>query len=117
MLSNHTVATLEIKKTYLENKLSDNLPSGLIKLLNKDLSEVTSQLNEANNRHAIGTASYGEIVYSAVNPYGFSNADKILKIEGLPGEWSLSSFDTSSDSQTEVILDGGTNWKTMITFN
>ena len=53
----------------------------------------------------------------AVNPYGFSNADKILKIEGLPGEWSLSSFDTSSDSQTEVILDGGTNWKTMITFN
>tara|TARA_R110002126_G_scaffold1823_3_gene10877 strand:+ start:1919 stop:2272 length:354 start_codon:yes stop_codon:yes gene_type:complete len=117
MLSNHTVATLEAKRVYLENLLSENLVSGLLNILNNDLSEVIGQLNEAKHRHVIGRASFGERVYMAVNPYGFSCGDKILKIEGLPGEWSLSSFDTSSDSQTEVILDGGTNWKTIITFN
>jgi hypothetical protein len=117
MLSNHTVASLEAKRVYLENSLSETLPSGLLNILNNDLSEVIGQLNEAKHRHIIGRASFGERVYMAVNPYGFSNADKILKIEGLPGEWSLSYFDTSSDSQTEVTLDGGTNWKTMITFN
>ena len=117
MLSNHTVSSLEAKKVYLENLLSENLVNGLLNILNNDLSEVKSQLNEAKHRHIIGTASYGERVYTAVNPYGFSNNDKILKIEGLPGEWSLSSFNTASDSQTEVVLDGGTNWKTTITFN
>ena len=121
MLSNHTLKTLEAKKVYLENylqnNLSENSSTGLIKMLNNDLSEVMSQINEANHRHVVGTASYGERVYTAVNPYGFSNGDKILKIEGLPGEWSLSSFNTASDSQTEVVLDGGTSWKTIITFN
>jgi hypothetical protein len=120
MLSNHTLESLESKKSYLQNQL-DGVKSytnpNLIKMLNEDIREVTGQINEAKHRHIVGTTKDGERVYTTVNPYGSTSADKVLYIEGLPSGWDLASFDTASGSSTEVVIDGGQNWKTLITFN
>tara|TARA_R110000782_G_scaffold14278_1_gene42785 strand:+ start:749 stop:1102 length:354 start_codon:yes stop_codon:yes gene_type:complete len=117
MLSNHTLASLNTKRDYLENKLTETLPSGLMNILNYDLSTVMGQINEANHRHIVGVTKDGERVYSTVNPYGSTSADKVIYIEGLPSGWDLASFDTTSGSSTEVVIDGGQNWKTTIIFN
>jgi len=119
MLSNHTLRVLEQKKTYLQTQLKIEgkylSPEGM-KFLNNEMSKVRGMINEASHRHIVGSIASGEAVYTTVNPYGSTVADKVLYIEGLPSGWDAAAFDMSSGSEQEVMIDGGQEWSEVITF-
>ena len=118
MLSNHTLSSLEISRDLVKSSLQKKgINPGLVNILNKDLSHVMGQINEAKHRHVVGYTDNGQRVYTAINPYGFSCGDKVLYIEGLPSGWDLASFDNKSGNEVEVVIDGGQNWTELITFN
>ena len=120
MLSNHTLKVLEQKRTYLQTQLKIEgkylSPEGM-KLLNNEMSKVRGMINEASHRHIVGSIEGGALVYTTVNPYGSTSADKVVYIEGLASGWDAAAFDMSSGAQQEVMIDGGQEWSEVITFN
>ena len=120
MLSNHTLRVLEQKKTYLQTQLKIEgkylSPEGM-KFLNNEMSDVRGMINEASHRHIVGETTKGALVYTTVNPYGSTAADKVIYIEGLPSGWDAAAFDMSSGAEQEVMIDGGQNWSETIIFN
>lgn len=120
MLSNHTLEVLEEKRAYLQTQLKAEgkylSPQGM-KFLNSEMSKVRGMINEAKYRHFVGKTTNGALVYTAVNPYGSTSADKVLYIEGLPSGWDYASFHNTSGAEQEVMIDGGQNWTETIIFD
>jgi len=120
MLSNHSLEVLEQKLAYLQSQLKAEgkflNPQGM-KFINRELSSVKNMINEAKLRHIVGKTTKGALVYTTVNPYGSSSADKVLYIEGLPSGWDYAAFHHSSGVEQGVMIDGGQNWSETIIFN
>ena len=120
MLSNNTLEVLEQKLAYVQSQLKTEgkylNPQGMV-IINRELSSLKGKINEAKLRHFVGKTTKGALVYTAVNPYGSTSADKVLYIEGLPSGWDAAAFDMSSGAEQEVMIDGGQNWSETIVFD
>lgn len=120
MLSNSSLQELQKRLSYVQSQLKVEgkflSPEGM-KFINRELSQLKGKINEAKHRHIVGTIEDGSLVYTAVNPYGSTSADKVIYIEGLASGWDAASFDMTSGSQQAVMIDGGQEWSEVITFN
>lgn len=117
MLSNHSAKSIEKRLEYVRSQIKGTTHPMAIKMINKELAELKAKLEEANNRNVVGRTDNGDLVYTAVNPYGSTSADKVLYIEGLPSGWDAAAFDMSSGVEQGVMIDGGQNWSETIVFD
>ena len=119
MLSNQKLETLNKERDYLLTSLIREgkflTPTGM-KFLNKELSKVNAKIKEASNREYVGTIEDGRLVYIADSEWK-SVCDKCIYIEGLGSGWDASTFDMTSGSKAQVVIDGGQDWTEIITFN
>jgi hypothetical protein len=113
MLSNLSKKTLDKKLKYLSTQTRGLNRTGLL-MLNKELSKVKAQIEEAKARNVVGETPKGELVYLA--PSEFENFEgEILYIEGLPSGWDATAFEMDKGSTHSVVIDGGQNWTTEFT--
>ena len=116
MLSNKNIKTLSKEKNYLLQALKAEgkylSPSGM-KFLNKELSKVNAKIKEAEGREYVGKTESEKLVYIADSEWQ-SVCEKCLYIEELGSGWDVNSFDLTSGSQFDVVVDGGQDWSETI---
>lgn len=119
MRTNQTLKVLEQKQAYLKGILKTEgkfLSAGGMKIINKQLSDVRGDINEAKHRNYVGATETGALVYLASSEWS-SMTNDCLYVEGLPSGWDSASFFIKKGETAEVMIDGGQNWTETIIFN
>ena len=119
MRTNQTLKVLEQKQTYLNNILNTEgkfLAAHGMKIINKELSDIRGDINEAKHRNYVGVTENGALVYLASSEWSAMTNDCIY-IEGLGSGWDSAAFHMKSGETAVVTIDGGQNWTETIIFN
>lgn len=119
MRTNQTLKVLEQKQAYLNNILKTEgkfLAAGGMKIINKQLSDIRGDINEAKHRNYVGVTENGALVYLANSEWS-SMSNDCLYIEGLGSGWDSASFFIKTGETANVTIDGGQNWTETIIFN